>query len=109
VRQRGRRNCYADANPTDMVVACYTNNENDDNHDGPRQANTYYGSSSRSVGHDTRPKTEWHRHRNQRLPSTDEILNGGYHKHTYLDKDGRRKPTHILIECREFIPLSQAL
>jgi hypothetical protein len=39
----------------------------------------------------------------------DEILNGGFHKHTYLDKDGRRKPAHLLIECHEFIRLSQAL
>jgi hypothetical protein len=33
----------------------------------------------------------------------------GFYKHTYLDKDGRRKPAHLLIECREFIQLIQAL
>jgi hypothetical protein len=26
-----------------------------------------------------------------------------------IDKDGRRKPVHLLIECREFLWLSQAL
>jgi hypothetical protein len=39
----------------------------------------------------------------------DDILNGGFHKHTYLDMDGRRKPADLLIECHEFIRLSQAL
>jgi hypothetical protein len=28
-----------------MVAAGYINNDHDDNHDGPRQGNTYYGSS----------------------------------------------------------------
>jgi hypothetical protein len=39
----------------------------------------------------------------------EEILNGGCPRHTYLNKDGRRKPAHLLIECREFLRLSQAL
>jgi hypothetical protein len=29
--------------------------------------------------------------------------------HTYIDKDGRQKPAHLLIECREFLRLSQSL
>jgi hypothetical protein len=39
-----------------MVAAGYVNNDRDDNHDGPRQGNNYYGSSSRSAGRDSRPK-----------------------------------------------------
>jgi hypothetical protein len=35
--------------------------------------------------------------------------NGGCTRHTYIDKDGRQKPAHLLIECREFLWLSQAL
>jgi hypothetical protein len=37
------------------------------------------------------------------------MLNGGCTRHTYIDKDGRRKPAHLLIECREFLRLGQAL
>jgi hypothetical protein len=37
------------------------------------------------------------------------MLNGGCTRHTYIDKDGRQKPAHLLIECREFLWLSQAL
>jgi hypothetical protein len=33
----------------------------------------------------------------------------GCPRHTYLDKDGRQKPAHLLIECWEFLRLSQAL
>jgi hypothetical protein len=52
---------------------------------------------------------EWCRCRKQPPPLTDEILNGGCYKHTYIDKDGRRKPTQLLIQCREFIRMSLAL
>jgi hypothetical protein len=41
--------------------------------------------------------------------SAEEMLNGGFTRHTYIDKDGRQKPAHLLIECREFLRLSQAL
>jgi hypothetical protein len=92
-----------------MVAACYINKDRDDNHEGPRQGNTYYGSSSRSVGHHSRPKMEWRRCRDQPPPSAEELLNGGCTRHTYIDKDGRRKPAHLLIECREFLRLSQVL
>jgi hypothetical protein len=34
---------------------------------------------------------------------------GGCTRHTYIDKDRRQKPAHLLIECREFLWLSQAL
>jgi hypothetical protein len=34
---------------------------------------------------------------------------GGCPKHTYLDKDGKQKPAHPLIECRKFLLLSEAL
>jgi hypothetical protein len=43
------------------------------------------------------------------LLSAEEMLNGGCTKHTYVDKDGRQKPAHPLIKCREFFRLSQAL
>jgi hypothetical protein len=89
-----------------MVVAGYVNNDRDENHDGPRQGNNYYGSSSRGAGRDSRPKIEWRWHRDQPPLLTEEMLNGG---HTYNDKDGRRKPAHLLIECMEFLWLSQAL
>jgi hypothetical protein len=39
----------------------------------------------------------------------EELLNEGCPKHTYLDKDGRCKPAHPLIECQEFLRLNQAL
>jgi hypothetical protein len=58
-RKKGCRNRYDDADATDMVAAGYMNEDRDDNRDGPRQGNNYYGSSSRSAGHDSRPKTEW--------------------------------------------------
>jgi hypothetical protein len=106
---KGRRNCYEDADTADMVAAGYVNNDHDDNHDGPRQGNNYYGSSSRSAGRDSRPRTEWHRRRDAPPLSAEEMLNGGCTRHTYIDKDGRRKPVHLLIECREFLRLSQAL
>jgi hypothetical protein len=109
VRQKGRRGRYGDPDTTDMVAAGYINNNYDDNHDGPRQGNTYYGSSSRGADRDSRPKTEWHRCRDQPPPSTEELLNGGCTRHTYIDKDGRQKLARLLIECREFLRLSQAL
>jgi hypothetical protein len=58
VRQKGRRSHYGDADAADMVVAGYVNHDHDDIHNGPRQQNTYYRSSSRSAGRDSRPKTE---------------------------------------------------
>jgi hypothetical protein len=92
-----------------MVAAGYVNNDHDDNHDRPRQGNTYYGSSSRGVDHDSRPKMDWRRRRDQPSILAEEMLNGGCTRHTYIDKDGRRKPAHLLIECREFLRLSKAL
>jgi hypothetical protein len=92
-----------------MVAAGYVNNDYDDNHDGPRKGNSYYESSSRGVGRDSRPKTEWRRRRDQPPLLVEEMLNGGCTRHTYIDKDGRQKPAHLLIESREFLRLSQAL
>jgi hypothetical protein len=92
-----------------MVAAGYVNNDHDDNHDGPRQGNNYYGSSSRGAGRDSRLKMEWRRRRDQPPLSAEKMLNGGCTMHTYIDKDGRRKPAHLLIDCREFLWLSQAL
>jgi hypothetical protein len=94
VRQKGHRGCYGDVNAADMAAG-YVNNDHDDNHDGPRQGNTYYRSSSRSAERDSRPKTEWHWCRDQPPPSTEELLNRGCPKHTYLNKDGRQN-RHIL-------------
>jgi hypothetical protein len=62
-RKKGRRNRYDGADATDMVAAGYVNNDHDDNRDRPRHGNNYYGSSSRSAGRNSRPKTEWHRRR----------------------------------------------
>jgi hypothetical protein len=87
-----------------MVAAGSVNNDHDDNHEGPRQGNTYYG--SRGASRDSRPKTEWRQRRDQPPISAEEMLNGGCTRHTYIDKDGRRKPAHLLIECREFLRLS---
>jgi hypothetical protein len=92
-----------------MVAAGYVNNDRDNNHDGPRQGNNYYGSSSRSAGSDSRPRTEWHRRCDAPPLLAEEMLNGGCTRHTYIDKDGRQKPTHLLMECREFLRPSQAL
>jgi hypothetical protein len=108
-RKKGRRSRYDNADTTDMVAADYVNNDHDDNCDGPRRGNNYYGSSSRSAGHDSRPKTEWRRRRDQPPPSAEEMLDGGCTRHTYIDKDGVRRPAHLLIECREFLRLSRAL
>jgi hypothetical protein len=83
-----------------MVAAGYVNNDHDDNHARPRQGNNYYGSSSRGDGRDSRPKTEWRQRRDQ---PPEEMLNGGCTRHTYIDKDGKQKPAHLLIECREFL------
>jgi hypothetical protein len=62
-RKKGRRSRYDDADATDMVAACYVNNDHDDNRDGPRPGNNYYGSSSKSAGRDSRQGTEWRRRR----------------------------------------------
>jgi hypothetical protein len=72
-----------------MVAAGYINNDHEDNRDGPRQGNTYYGSSSRGTGRDSRPKMQWRRRRDKPPPSIEELLNEGCPKRTYLDKDGR--------------------
>jgi hypothetical protein len=58
VRQKEHRSRYRDSDTADMVEAGYMNNDHDDNHDGPRQGNTYYKSSCRGAGRDSRPKTE---------------------------------------------------
>jgi hypothetical protein len=60
-RKKGHRNRYDNADATDMVATGYVNKDRDDNHDRPRRGNNYYDSSSRSVGRDSRPKTEWRR------------------------------------------------
>jgi hypothetical protein len=82
----------------DMVSAGYVNNDRDNNHDGPRQGNNYYGSSSRSAGCDSRPRMEGCRCRDAPPLLAEEMLNGGCTGHTYIDKDGRRKPVHLLIK-----------
>jgi hypothetical protein len=51
-QKKGRRNRYDDADATDMVAAGYVNKDRDDNRDGPRRGNNYYGSSNRSAGLD---------------------------------------------------------
>jgi hypothetical protein len=76
-RKKGRQNCYEDADTVDMVAVGYVNNDRNDNHDGPRQGNNYYGSSSRSAGRDSRPRTEWRRCRDAPPLSAEEMLNGG--------------------------------
>jgi hypothetical protein len=108
-RKKGCRNCYNNADTSDMVAAGYVNNDHDDNRDGPRQGNNYYGSSSRSGGYNSRPKMEWHRRCDQPPLSAEEMLDGGCTRHTYIDKDGVRRPAHLLIKCREFLRLSRAL
>jgi hypothetical protein len=108
-RKKGRRSHYDDTDMTDMVAAGYVNNDHDDNHDRPRRGNSYYESISRSAGRDSRTKMEWRRRRDQPPPSAEEMLNGGCTRHTYINKDGVRRPAHLLIECREFLRLSQAL
>jgi hypothetical protein len=64
-QKKGHRNRYDDADATDMVAAGYVNEDRDDNCDGARRGNNYYGSSSRSAGRDSKPRTEWHRRRDQ--------------------------------------------
>jgi hypothetical protein len=59
--KKGRRNRYDDADATGMVAAGYVNEDRDDNRDGPRRGNSYYGSSSRSAGRDSKPRMEWRR------------------------------------------------
>jgi hypothetical protein len=72
-RKKGRQNHYEDADTADMVAAGYVNNDRDDNHDGPRQGNNYYGSSSRSTGRDSRPRSEWHQRRDAPPLSAEEM------------------------------------
>jgi hypothetical protein len=64
-QKKGHRNRYDDVDATDMVAVGYVNEDRDDNRDGARRGNNYYGSSSRSAGRDSRPKTEWRRRRDQ--------------------------------------------
>jgi hypothetical protein len=87
-RKKGRRNRYDDADTSDMVAAGYVNEDRDNSRDRPRRGNNYYGSSSRSAGRDSRPKTEWRRKRDQPQLSAEEMLDGGCTRHTYLNKDG---------------------
>jgi hypothetical protein len=87
-QKKGRRNRYDDADATDMVAAGYMNEDRDDNRDGARRGNNYYGSSSRSAGRDSKPRMEWRRRRDQPQLSAEEMLDGGCKRHTYLDKDG---------------------
>jgi hypothetical protein len=60
-RKKGRRKRYDDADATDMVAAGYVNEDHDDNRNRAQHRNNYYGSSSRSVGCDLKPRTEWRR------------------------------------------------
>jgi hypothetical protein len=77
---KDRRSRYDDTEAMDMVAAGYVNNDHDDNRDGPRRGNNYYGSSSRSAGRDSRQRTEWRRRRDQPPLSAEEMLDGGVHK-----------------------------
>jgi hypothetical protein len=77
VRQKGCRSRYEDTGIADMVAAGYVNHDHDDNHDGPRQENTYYLSSRRSAGRDSRSKTEGCWLCDLPPPSMEELLNGG--------------------------------
>jgi hypothetical protein len=93
-RKKGRRSRYNDADTMNMVAAGYVNNDHDGNHDGPRRANNYCGSSSRSAGRDSRPKTEWRRRRDQPPPLAEEMLNGGGAQGT---------PTSTKMECEDLL------
>jgi hypothetical protein len=100
-RKKGRRSRYGDAEGTDMVAAGYVTGDREDNRDLPRRGNTYHGSSSR----DSKPTKEWRRRPPQLSP--EEMLDSGCTRHSYIDKDGVRRPAH-LIECREFLRLNRA-
>jgi hypothetical protein len=76
-----------------MVAAGYVNNDHDDNRDRPRRRNNYYGSSSRSVGRDSRPKMEWCRRRDQPPPLVEEMLDGG----------AQGTPTSTKMECEDLL------
>jgi hypothetical protein len=106
-RKKWRRSRYDDAKNADMVAAGYVHKDRDDNRDLPRQGNNYHGSSRRSTSHDSKPSKEWRRRQPQL--SAEEMLDSGCLRHTYLDKDGVRRPAHLLIECREFLHLNRAL
>jgi hypothetical protein len=106
-RKKGRRSRYDDAKNIDMVAAGYVHEDPDDSRDLPRRGNNYHGSSSRSNSRDSKPSKEWRRRQPQL--SAEEMLDNGCPRHTYLDKDGVRRPAHLLIECREFLRLSRAL
>jgi hypothetical protein len=58
-QKKGRRNRFDDAENTYMVAAGYIHKDHDDNRDLPRRGNNYYGSSSRSASHDSKPRTGW--------------------------------------------------
>jgi hypothetical protein len=90
-----------------MVAIGYVNNDHDDNHDGPRQGNNYYGSSSRGTGCDSRPKMEWRRHHDQPPLSAEEMLNEGCTRHNYIDK-GRKVKTCTSPHRVQRIPLAQS-
>jgi hypothetical protein len=92
-RKKGRRNRYDNTENTDMIAAGYIYEDREDNRDLPRQGNNYHGSSSRSV---SKPSKEWRRRQPQM--SAEEMLDSGCPRHTYLDKDGVRRPAHLLIE-----------
>jgi hypothetical protein len=106
-RKKGRRSSYEDADTADMVAAGYVNNDRDDNHDGPRQGNNYYGSSSRSAGRDSRPRTEWRRRRDAPPLSAEEMLNGECTRHTYIDK-GREVKTRASPYRVQGVPSAQS-
>jgi hypothetical protein len=92
-QKKGRQSRYDDADATNMAAAGYVNNDHDDNRDGPRRGNNYYGSSSRSAGRDSRPKMEWRRRRDQPPPSAELMLDGG----------AQGIPTSTKMECEDLL------
>jgi hypothetical protein len=98
-RKKGRRSRYDDVDTMDMGAAGYVNNDHDDNHNGPRRGNNYYGCSSRSACRDSRPKTEWRQHGDQPPPSVEEMLNGGGAQGT---------PTLTKMECKDLLICSSS-
>src|SRR3954469_5061479 len=84
-----------------MVAAGYADRRNDAN----RNSGGYRGGNFRDGG---RPSQSWERRDRDNGPSAYGKLSGPCTIHFYIDKkDGKKKASHMLKDCREFQKLSE--
>ena len=100
---------YKDREEVDMVVAGYADKHNDNNRNSGYCSSGYCSSGYRDNGKTTQV---WQHCTRDEAPATSiqDKLSRPCNVHFYINKhDGKKKSSHLLKDCREFLKLHEGL